>query len=331
MRNKLLALATIAFLAVSASAQAVDKAFYFNRPANKADMSAMSTLVRTMLDLRQISIDEEQQALITRGPSDTLVALDWLFHQLERPVGTAAPTAPADYKLGDEPISVIPVKPGSTNAEIIAAVTAIRTVCDLYRLFPIAAKETIVGRGSPAQIAAAKWLVAQMLPAEGTAPTVDSPSYPSPNVNPRAPRPEEIRIFRLDPKTTGAELTAAVSAIRTVADLQRLFPFDTEKAIIASGDPDRLAIAQLLAREMSKPPDPATLHQMNVPGTDDVVALFYVGKPVDVAPLVAQIRTTLALTRVYPLAQRSAVVLRGRSDEVKIAGLLVANFADEAH
>ncbi|MEI9974027.1 MAG: hypothetical protein WDO73_19435 [Ignavibacteriota bacterium] len=59
---------------------------------------------------------------------------------------------------------------------------------------------------------------------------------------------------------------------------------------------------------------------------DGTVELFYVGKPVDVAPLAAEIRTTLGLKRVFPLPH-SAVILRGRADEVKMAALLVSNFA----
>jgi len=64
------------------------------------------------------------------------------------------------------------------------------------------------------------------------------------NANKRRDYEEEVtRIFYLKNITVNADLTAMVTAIRTVADLQRLFPFESQGAIIAKGTADKMALA----------------------------------------------------------------------------------------
>jgi len=60
------------------------------------------------------------------------------------------------------------------------------------------------------------------------------------NANKRRDYEDEVtRIFFLKNIATNTELTAIVTAVRTVADLQRLFPFEGQWAIIAKGRPTR--------------------------------------------------------------------------------------------
>jgi hypothetical protein len=178
-------------------------------------------------------------------------------------------------------------------------------------------------------MAAADWLVRQLLPPDGQAPTGDSPAFPSPTTDSKTPDLKSvIQIFRLDPKATTAQLTSAVTAIRTTADLQRLFPFESGKAIIASGDPDKIAVAGWLVHELNQTPDAGAVHQTTMPGLmDGVVRLFYLERPTDVSPLAEEIHSTVGIERVFPFDQPAAVVLRGRPDQMPAVEALVAKFA----
>jgi len=122
-----------------------------------------------------------------------------------------------------------------------------------------------------------------------------------------------------------------VTAIRTVADLQRLFPFASGKAVIARGTSDRVAVAEWLIHELAKPSDPQATHETTMPGaTDGVVRLFYVGQQSGNAALTAlatQIRTTAGIMRIFPFSQPPALILRGRPDQIATAELLVGRFA----
>ena len=74
------------------------------------------------------------------------------------------------------------------------------------------------------------------------------------NANKRRDYEDEVtRIFFLKNITATAELTAMVTAVRTVADLQRLFPFEGQYAIIAKGPADKVALAEKIIHDLDKP------------------------------------------------------------------------------
>jgi len=328
MRITLVGLAAAALFAAPAFGQ-TEKTFYFTHPVSDPDMTAVATVARTMLDMQDISVDREHRAVVTHGPVEKLVTAEWLFEQLDH---TASAT-PTHYKMSGEKgevIAVIPVAPTATLADLTAATTAIRTIVDLQRLFPYAAQRAIVGRGEPDKIAAAEWIVSQLSPYQGPAPAGDSPPYPAAPLRPdKADSDSLVRVLRMDPKTTTSQLTAMVTAIRTVADIQRLFPFEANKALIMRASPAQVAVAEWLVHEMAKPADAGTVHQITMPGLiDAVVRLFYVGQQTDVAPLAARIRTTVDILRVYPLGNPSAVVLRGRPDQMSTVEAMVAKFTE---
>jgi len=283
MRPTLALLAMAALFAALGFAQGANETFYFTQPTSPADIDNMATMIRTVVDLQDISIDREHHALVARATTDKLVATEWLFHQLDRPGGTSAPAATAQYKMSGgsgDVVSVFRVAPAASVADITALTTAIRTVADLQRVFPYEGQKAIVARGTPEKIAAADWMVRQLLPADGETPTTDSPAYPMEAAKPEGPG-EAIRVFRMDPKATNADLTAMVTAIRTVADLQRVFPFESGKAVILRGPSDPVAVAEWLVHEVGKPADPKATHETSLPGvTDGVVRLFFAaGRP----------------------------------------------------
>jgi general secretion pathway protein D len=74
------------------------------------------------------------------------------------------------------------------------------------------------------------------------------------NQNKRRDYEEEVtRVFYLTNSTSNADLTAMVTAIRTVADCQRLFPFESQSAIIAKCTGDRMALAEKIIHDLDKP------------------------------------------------------------------------------
>ena len=327
------AILTTAFLLTGLASAQTDKTFYFTQAMTVDDMTAVTTMIRTVVDLQDIVPDEEHHALKARGPLDKLVAADWIFQQVDRPAATGATP---EYKMTgkhEEVMRMFRISPAATNAQLTAIVTAIRTVADLQRLFPYQKLNAIVGRGEPEKMALADWMVGQLSPFDGDAPTADSPVVPSPLRDPKGvPLGDVVQVLRIDPKTTTAELTGAVTAIRTVADIQRLFPYQggqAGQAIICAAAPEKIAVAAWLVGELSKPADIGGVHQTAMPGVlDGMVRLFDTGAntSADLASLAAEIRETLGIQRLFPLAGRSAIVVRGRPDQISSADALVAQF-----
>jgi hypothetical protein len=326
MRTTLIALGVASLFTAFGFGQ-TDKTFYFTQSMSDAELGATVMLVRTIVDLQDISSDPEHHSVKMHGTVDKLVAADWLFQQLDHPVAQAAGP---EYKIpgqhGEETIRVLRLSPAATKADLSGLTTAIRTVADLQRLFPYEKLNVIVGRGEPAKMALADWTVRQLNPYDGKAPTTDSPAIPSPLRDLRLVDANDVvQVLRMDPNATNGELTATVTAIRTIADLQRLFPYRTGNAMIGSGSPEKMAVAAWLVGELRKPADAHVVHQTRLTGQmDDVVRLFDIGGHVDLTRLVTEIRTTMGIQRVFPLDARSAVIVRGRPDQMPAIEAIVS-------
>jgi hypothetical protein len=310
--------------------------FYFSQPASFNDMASMATAIRTVADLQHITVDEAHRSLVVQGPADKMLVADWMFHQLDRPA-VASPSGPApQYRVGGEQndvTSVFRLPASATGADLTALVTSSRTVVDVQRIFPYEAQHAIVARAEADKIEATDWLVGQLWPADGKIPTTDSPAYPfSPMTGFASREPDPtIRIFRMDPSTPASGLTAMVTAIRTIADLQRLFPYVAGKAVIGIGSADKIAVAGWLVHEFGKTADPQATHATTLPGVaDGTVRLFYVDQKksqADLTALVTQIRSKTGITRIFPFAGPAAVVLRGRPDQMPLVEELLAEYA----
>ncbi|MFB3829282.1 MAG: cohesin domain-containing protein [Bryobacteraceae bacterium] len=61
------------------------------------------------------------------------------------------------------------------------------------------------------------------------------------------------KVFYLTNVTTPQELQEIVTAVRAVADLQRLFVYQAQNAIIARGEADRIALAEKIISDLDKP------------------------------------------------------------------------------
>jgi general secretion pathway protein D len=62
-----------------------------------------------------------------------------------------------------------------------------------------------------------------------------------------------MRVFYLTNVTTPQELQEIVTAVRSVADIQRLFVYNAQNAIIARGEADRIALAEKIIHDLDKP------------------------------------------------------------------------------
>ncbi|MGA2589592.1 MAG: cohesin domain-containing protein [Bryobacteraceae bacterium] len=62
-----------------------------------------------------------------------------------------------------------------------------------------------------------------------------------------------MKVFYLTNPTTPQELQEIVTAVRSVADIQRLFVYNAQNAIIARGEADKIALAEKIIRDLDKP------------------------------------------------------------------------------
>jgi general secretion pathway protein D len=74
------------------------------------------------------------------------------------------------------------------------------------------------------------------------------------NPNKRRDYEEQVaKVFYLTNVSSPQELQEIVNAVRSVADIQRLFPYSSQNAIIAKGSADQVALAEKLLHDLDKP------------------------------------------------------------------------------
>jgi len=74
------------------------------------------------------------------------------------------------------------------------------------------------------------------------------------NPNKRREYEEQVaKVFYLSNVNTPQELQEIVNAVRSVADIQRFFPYNAQNAIIAKGSADQVALAEKILHDLDKP------------------------------------------------------------------------------
>src|SRR5215471_18234605 len=74
------------------------------------------------------------------------------------------------------------------------------------------------------------------------------------NPNKRRDYEEQVaKVFYLSNVSTPQELQEIVNAVRSVADIQRFFPYNAQNAIIAKGSADQVLLAEKLLHDLDKP------------------------------------------------------------------------------
>ena len=74
------------------------------------------------------------------------------------------------------------------------------------------------------------------------------------NPNKRRDYEEQVaKVFYLSNVNGPQELQEIVNAVRSVADIQRFFPYNAQNAIIAKGSADQMALAEKILHDLDKP------------------------------------------------------------------------------
>ena len=190
------------------------------------------------------------------------------------------------------------------------------------------AKKTMSIHATSAQIALAEWLLSEMdRPAS-------LPPAPVPAVHPytnERGQGEVVRVFSLAYAVSPVNLQELTNLLRSTSDMQRVFPYNTLKVLVARGSADQMALADWLVQQLDRPPGPPSPD----PGTREIrvtntivntVRVFYLThdqSPQDIQAIVNQVRATAKVQRIYPNNAQHAVAVSGTADQIAAVGQLV--------
>jgi hypothetical protein len=137
------------------------------------------------------------------------------------------------------------------------------------------------------------------------------------------------RVFYAAHLKTAQELQEMTNLIRTIAEIQRMFPNTAQQAIAVRGTAAQVDAGEWLFRELDKPAGAQNSgkHEYRAPGDADFVTrVFYPASartPQDLQELVNLIRTVSDVAHMFPYVPQQAIALRGTTAQVAMVEWLV--------
>ena len=215
--------------------------------------------------------------------------------------------------------------------------TVMRTVAGIRQLSVVAAPRALALRGTADQVALAEWLFHELDKPAGWQPVQQAQNSVMHEYRVPGSSDDAVQVFYLAHTQTAQELQEIVTAIRVIADIQRIFPCNVPRTLALRGTAAQAALAQWLVGELDKPTGGAPLdqqggnsvaHEYRVPGNgDDVVRVFYLAHtetPQGLQEIATAIRTVTDLQRVFTYNATKALTLRGTADRIALAAKLIS-------
>jgi hypothetical protein len=305
------------------------RVFRFTHAVSERDAQEIATVIRSMGDIRQASIDAERKALIVRGTANQIALAGWLFNQLDEStsVQPQQATVAHEFRLAEGQENVVRVfypAHADTILELQEIATAVRAIAEIRRVFTYNALRAIAVRSTPEQMLFAEWLIKQL----------DTPAVGASAEYRISSSGDDVAcVLYLTGAQSTEELQEFNTMLRALGDTRWTFTYGKAKAVMLRGTPDQIGLARWFLDELYRstprervPREPAT-HEYPLPsGGHDVVRIFYLAHAATVQRLqeiATQVRTEAKIPRAFTFTARTALALRGTAEQIALADRLV--------
>jgi len=207
-------------------AQTTSQTFDFTNKPSAQGLQEIATILRTVGNIKQLSVDAAASTVTVQGTADELSMTAWIVHELDQPNAQSVSSSPAQQYLvagqSDDVIRVfhlahISPQPPQAMQE---ALTILRTVADVQKVYNYTALADLVVRGPASQIAVSEYLINSLDVVKGSVTTTAEYQYQAPGQGSQV-----ARVFYLAHATTPQSVQEILTVIRTVADIQKIFNF----------------------------------------------------------------------------------------------------------
>jgi hypothetical protein len=319
---------TIIVLALSAFAafgQDTARVFHLHHIDGAQNLNEFATMVRTIADIRDASVDASEKTMGVRGTASQIAIAEFLFTELDRQ--TVPDSVSQELKVSnsaDDVVHVFFLPNTATVQDFQEVATTIRTIAEIRRVFTYNSSRALTVRGTADQIAAAGFLV-QELGQPSTVKKTDSRPYQMIDTGNHAET--EVRIFYLPYTANVQQFQEVATVIRTIGEVRRIFTYNASRALVIRGTADQVAFTGWMVGELGKPVAAGTaskpyLLPSNDRNGENVIRVFYVkGLPTVAAfqQLASQIRTITQMRRVFTYNASMALTLRGNEAQLATA------------
>jgi len=300
-----------------------------NAPTDQAFME-MANGIRTLMEIRDLSANAAQRAITMHATADQVAGAEWLAQQLDQPIGNAGSSSD-QFKMDEagpkgQPIQdvvrVFNFKNPANVQEFVEIANGIRTVTETRRLFTYNANMAMMIRDTPDKAAAIEWLVGQLDKPANQPKDSDGGGY-SGLTDKLGDTP--TRVFYIKTAKNPQELINIANAVRSTAQIRRLFTVNAQRAIILRDYPDTVATVEWLLNQLDQPPaQTPSSEEYRIPGaTDESVRVFHLAS----ADLLQQFKSGAAEAigsgGIFVFDTPRVVMLRGNTSQLAVATQLI--------
>ncbi len=326
-------------LTAAGQAPTTGNVLHFAHTSTEQAANEIATSIRTIGDIKEMSMDFAGKTLTVKGTADQLKLADWMFVGMDRSVPLPEESAIHEYRLPegtDNVVRMFYLDRGQTVQEFQEFATLLRTIAEIRRVFTYNEGKILTMRGTADQMSMADFFTSQLAK---TLPAPHPHSVTAEYLLPAdpAPRPNEnvTRILFVANAPTIQDFQEEATMFRTIADIRRVFTYNTPRAIAVRGTSAQLALAQWLFNEIDQPrtgasgnASPSYDFQDSPPVTSagGVVRVFYLPHTAsvqDFQKIATTIRSTAQIPRVFTCNTPRALALRGTVDQVQQVGRLL--------
>lgn len=314
IRNWMLGL----IVAWTAVGQDSAKKFELDAPGN---LTEIVTTLRTVGKLQQLEPNAVSGTLTVKGSAAELALAEWLISKLDR--ATASGAGAQEYRVsGNDVVLAYSLAHTAAPIGMQEIVTTLRTVGDLRYVYLVNSAKVIPMRGTPGQMALAKFIVSELDEAEQARETPVIHTFVSTD------SPGTAVVYGLAHTANNTSLQEIITALRSVPQVQRIYNVTGPKLLCFQESVEMAPVVEWLISELDRSEPNTGSNEMRMPGgKDDVMRVFYLANgnsARDLQAMVMTLRKQALIQRVYTNTALPAVIVRGTADQIHLAGQLIA-------
>jgi hypothetical protein len=317
----------------SAAQSGTDLVLHFAHTGSDTSAQEIATAIRTITEMMGVTTDYGQRSLSVHGTHDQVKLAEWLFVWLDRSTPVPADSAVHQYTLPDGAENVVRLfylDRGQTVQQFQELATMVRTITEIRSVFAYNETKAMVFRGTADQIAMADWMIGDIeKSAAGPRPHSVSRQYLLPASPTPTPNENITQVFYLANTPTVRDFQELATLMRTIAEIRRVFTYNTPRALAVRGTADQLAFANWLFNELDQPVHggqghESTIYTYPVVGRDDgttarVFYLQHAATEQEFQQIATAVRATVKIRRVFTWSEARAMALRGTTDQIETA------------
>jgi hypothetical protein len=294
---------------------------YLTNTPSQRGLNEVITALRVVSNVQRIFTYSPGHEIVLRSNIEKAALAVWTAQQLDVSPDDESRLRAHDYAIPGEPgqaAKVIYLTHPGQPADLNELVTILRTVADIQAIFTRSEPQGMAFRGSLSNVQLATLIVEQL----------DNASFkPAEYAYPGGK--EAIRILYLENTPSQQGLNEVITALRAVANVQRIFTCTRLHGIVLRATTEKAALAVWMALQLDVAPDDKNrwrAHDYAIPGDPEQVAkvsfLAHPGAQSDLNEMVTILRTVADVPAIFTRSEPQAIAFRGSLSNTQLGDWL---------